>query len=336
MFTVGTNGGQAGQVRTGKVRTGKANFNDVYHAHDPREYFRVLVGLDYIIPDLAKEVFRSLIEYRDRDRVRGRADGRSMGRSVRNPIKIVDIGSSYGINSAVINHSPDIERLARRYAEPTMYCLPTEELILLDRNYFASWPKLSAARFIGVDTSVPAVSYAQAVGLLDGGVTSNLEEVDPSGTERQLLAGADLVISTGCVGYVTEKTFQRVLDCQQHEAPPIVASFVLRMYSYDKIAASLAAFGLATEKLEGVTFVQRRFSSQQEYASTIDRLNAMGIDPEGKESDGLLHAELFVSGTEDAVKALPLADIVSITNCEKWTRGRRFKQVGNAQTEFVH
>ena len=36
----------------------KANFDSIYSRPDPREYYRVLYGLDYVIPDLAKGIFR--------------------------------------------------------------------------------------------------------------------------------------------------------------------------------------------------------------------------------------------------------------------------------------
>ncbi|MBT8226302.1 MAG: class I SAM-dependent methyltransferase [Dactylosporangium sp.] len=308
-------------IESNDDRAGKSNFESIYHAPDPREYFRVLVGLDYIIPNLAKVIFRSLVEHRQNQRGA--------------PLKVVDIGSSYGINSAVVNHPLDIERLARRYQESEIYALPSEELADLDRNYFASWPKLSDATFVGVDTSVPAASYAQSVGLLDHTVTSDLERSDPSADEQRLLSDTDLIISTGCVGYVTEKTFGRVLNCHQGPIPPIVASFVLRMYPYTDIESRLSQFGLVTEKMEGITFVQRRFASQQECTFTVDTLNSMGIDSRGKEADGLLHAELFVSRTKEAIDDLPLGELVSITLGENSTRGRRFKRTECSHTEFV-
>jgi hypothetical protein len=300
----------------------KTSFDTIYQAPDPREYFRVLVGLDYIIPDLAKGVFRSLIE--DFDEPSGRLP------------RVVDVGSSYGINSAVIDHPVDIQRLARRYAQPEIYSLAPEALRVLDRHYFASWPRLSGARFVGVDTSAAAVSYAQAVGLLDGAVTTNLELSDPSPAEQELLRETDLIISTGCVGYVTERTFRRLLDCQGADHPPVVASFVLRMYSYDGIEAELSRAGLVTEKLDGVTFVQRRFSSITEFESSLARLESMGIDPTGKEADGLLHSELFISRPEEDVRKRPLGGLVSITSGENQTRGRRFRQLKDGRTEFVH
>jgi hypothetical protein len=301
---------------------GKANFDTIYHAPDPREYFRVLVGLDYIIPDLAKGVFRSLID--------------SFDKPAGQPLRVVDVGSSYGINSAVINYPVDIRRLARRYAQPEVYTLSAEALRALDRHYFASWPRLSGARFVGVDTSLPAVSYAQAVGLLDGAVTTNLELFDPSQSEQELLLDTHLVTTTGCVGYVTEKTFRRILNCQNGGRPPAVASFVLRTYSYAAIEAELSRVGLVTEKLDGVTFVQRRFRSTAEFEASLARLKSMGIDPTGKEADGLLHAELFVSRPAGEVRDRPLGELVSITSGENQTRGRRFRLVEDARTEFVH
>jgi hypothetical protein len=301
---------------------GKANFDDIYTAPDPREYFRVLVGLDYIIPDLAKGIFRSLI-----NQVK-RSDG--------NDPLVIDVGSSYGINSAVIDYPLDIQRLARRYMQPDIYTLPPREMRRLDKSYFASWPKVGNARFVGVDTSEPAISYARSVGLMDGGVTTNLEESDPTPQEAALLADADLMITTGCVGYVTAKTFRRILACRSPGQPLVVASFVLRMYSYGEFADELARHGLVTERLDGVTFVQRRFHSNSEFDSTLSRLESMGVDPAGKEADGLFHAELFVSRTPEAVDEIPLGDLISVTSGENQTRGRRFKLVQDNRTEFVH
>lgn len=301
---------------------GKANFDDIYVAPDPREYFRVLVGLDYIIPDLAKGIFRSLIEHVDRP------DGEAP--------TVVDVGSSYGINSAVIDYPLDIPGLARRYMQSDVYTLSPDEMLTLDRHYFAGWPRMYDARFVGVDTSEPAISYAKGVGLLAGGITTNLEESDPTPQDRALLEDTDLLITTGCVGYVTSTTFRRIIASRTTDRPLAVAAFVLRMYSYDEFEHELLDFGLVTEKLDGVTFVQRRFHSTAEFESTLKRLESMEVDPTGKEADGLLHAELFVSRTPEAIEELPLGELVSITSGEDQTRGRRFKLVQDNRTEFVH
>jgi SAM-dependent methyltransferase len=306
------------RIETAGKEWGKADFDRIYQCADPREYFRVLGGLDYVIPDLTRDIFRSLLDHSSRE-----------GRDSR---KVVDLGCSYGINSALISYPVDLHRLAQRYASPEMQRLSSDELIKLDRRYFSAWPKRKKVHFVGVDTSAAAVSYAREVGLLNAGVTSDLEAADPKHTEAAALDGADLIISTGCVGYITERSFLRIIKCQTGGRLPVFASFVLRMFPYDEIAAALSPYGMVTEKLEGVTFVQRRFSSSAEFSSAMDRLERCGIDPTGKEADGLMHAELFITRTKEAAERFPLNEIISITSGADRRYGRRFRRIDESRS----
>lgn len=299
----------------------KANFNRVYNGPDPREYFRQLSGLDYVIPDLAKEIFRRLVRHRETD----------LGR----PVKVLDVGCSYGINAALIRYPIDIQRLADRYGNPAVLTLDTKEVAALDTHYFQSWPRLSTAEFIGLDSSAAAISYAQSVGLLNGGLFSNFEEAAPNDEEARQLRGTDIIISTGAVGYITERTFRKILDCQRGP-PPLVASFVLRMFPYEAIASELSHFGLATEKLEGVTFVQRRFNSMDEFEATNAHLKHLGIDTRGKEADGLLHAELYISRPAKEARETPLADLVSVTSGGSRKYGRRYRKGARAEARAAY
>jgi len=288
----------------------KANFDAIYNQADPREYFRVLGGLDYVIPELARTPFTALAAAQ-RDR---------LGRKLR----IADIGCSYGINAALLRYPLDIERLARRYAAPEVQALDSRALTWLDRSYYRSWPQRSTDSFVGVDTSLPATRYARRTGLIAAAVTSNLELQDPDPHETEALRGLDMILSTGCVGYVTENTLDRILALQQPGEMPWVANLVLRIFPYDRIAQSLSRHGLVTEKLEGITFVQRRFHSENEYQETLRTLAALGLDAEGKEADGLFHAELHVSRPAADVEAMPLSEIISITCGAGRSYGRRY------------
>jgi SAM-dependent methyltransferase len=292
----------------------KAKFDRVYDDPDPREYFRVLSGLDYVIPDLAKEIFRPLIRRRQAE----------LGR----PPQVLDIGCSYGINAALVRYPIGIQRLADRYANPAIAGLDTKILADLDGHYFRGWPRRTAARFVGLDRSAAAIAYAKSVGLLDDGIAANFEENEPTAEEARLLGASDMIISTGVVGYVTERTFHAILAERQSGPPPLIVSFVLRMFPFDKIAAELGQYGLVTEKLEGVTFVQRRFNSTGELEATLGHLERLGIDPRGKEAEGLLHAELFVSRTPESIRQVPLADLISVTSGVSRRYGRRYRQVG--------
>jgi SAM-dependent methyltransferase len=304
-----------------ELNEAKANFGRLYAAPDPREYYRVLYGLDYIVPDLARSIFRALIAARETD--------------LRRRVRVLDLGCSYGVNAALARFPFDLARLAQRYAGPEMQGLATSTLIDLDRHYFRSWPRLTDAQFIGLDASRPAIDYATAVGLLDYGVATDLEHHEPTAAESEILSGVDLIVSTGCVGYVTRRTFRHLLDRAHPGDPPWVASFVLRMFSYHEIADLLARHGLVTEKLEGITFIQRRFHSEDELRSVVANLEGQGIDPSGKEADGLYHAELYVSRPEAVVRDMPLTSVLSITSGASRPFGRRFRFVDGGSVKLV-
>ncbi|MGE0595187.1 MAG: class I SAM-dependent methyltransferase [Hyphomonadaceae bacterium] len=289
----------------------KASFDDIYVMPDPRDYYAVLGSLDYSIPTLAKPIFRQL----------SAAWKRTRGRAA----TILDLGSSYGINAALFRFPLTFDMLRRRYTRREMMALSPRELRELDRYYFQSWPRAQAERIVVADTSANAIDYAVQVGIADAGVAADLETgVVDDGVAREL-AGVDIVMSTGCVGYVTEKTFATILN--QTSEPPWVVSFCLRMFDYEPVARQLARVGLVTEKLASATFVQRRFRDEAEASDVLGILNQRGVDPTGLESEGLLLAELFVSRPEAEVAAEPLQDLITLTSGRNLNFGPRLMQV---------
>lgn len=288
----------------------KACFDAIYTQDDPRDYYRVLYGLDYIIPDLARGIFRNVAN--------------AVAARRRRPIKVLDLGCSYGCNAILLRTPLDLARLAQRYADLGACRLTAKELAQLDRHYFRSWPS-QPMTIVGLDASAPAISYAIETGALDDGMAIDLEKDELTPRARALLRDVDLIISTGCVGYVTERTFSQILGAV--EGAPWVASFVLRMYPYTSIDTELRRRGLATEKLEGTTFVQRRFHSERECWDVLRCLEEAGVSTLAKESEGLLHAELYLSRPLSEVKAVPLEQVASMTNGEHHTFGRRYRRV---------
>lgn len=59
------------------------------------------------------------------------------------------------------------------------------------------------------------LSYGEEVGLLDESIKANFETESLSAGAKEDLASVDLVTSTGCVGYVTEKSFDRMLPAMR-------------------------------------------------------------------------------------------------------------------------
>lgn len=295
-----------------QINASKANFDDIYKMRDPRAYFSVLGALDYMIPDVAEPVIRQILT------AKTEADNGA------DPT-VLDVGCSYGINAALHRFRLNFDILRRRYARREMATLSPETMIKLDRHYFSSWSETGQGRFIGLDASEPAIRYAKTVGLLDDGVAVDLETGAMTPDQAGIVGQANVILSTGCVGYVTEKTYRKVLDVMDHT--PWVISFVLRMFPYEPFEAMLAERGLVTEHLQSATFVQRRFRDVEEFESTIATMKERGIDTMGFESEGLFHADLFLSRPAADAEALPLETLVTVTSGRNKTIGARYVEV---------
>jgi hypothetical protein len=208
---------------------------------------------------------------------------------------VVDVGCSYGVNAALLRCDATIDELYESYG--AAHGLARRELLARDRAFVRSRRYPEAVRFVGLDSSGPALAYALDAGLLDDAVHADLESDAATEEQRARFAKADLVISTGCLGYVSERTIRQVAEAAQAAADgrlPWMAHFVLRMFSYDPIAESLSELGYETVHIEGV-FKQRRFASAQEQALVLDNLSSAGVDPHGLEADGWMYAQLHLS-----------------------------------------
>jgi SAM-dependent methyltransferase len=283
-----------------KLNEAKMDFSELYTSRDPRNYFKYLGQLDYIIPHLAQPIFDQLIRAR-RDLQGG-------------PVTVLDLGCSYAINGALMKYALDYEALRQRYTAPTLQGPSSDEMLELDRHFYQSWPQHPGVRVIGLDISENAIRYAEQCGLLDRGLAIDLESRDPTPAEAAVLADVDIIVSTGCIGYVTAKTFARVLKSIRPGRAPWVASFVLRMFPFDNIEATLTANGLVTEPYEGATFVQRRFANRDEMEATIRKVESRGLDSYGLEAEGLYHAELFISRPPGEIERQPIQKLVNVVS----------------------
>lgn len=281
-----------------RINQAKAIFDDIYIQEDPRSYFSVLGDLDYMIPDVAEPVVRQILAAK-------------VSATNTKPV-VLDVGCSYGINAAVHRFPLTFGGLRHRYARREMKALSADELMRLDRNFYAAWPDGGLARFIGLDVSAPAIRYATNAGLLDQGIVADLENNALSKDDARIISNVDVIMSTGCIGYVTEKTFDKLLDATGKT--PWIISFVLRMFPFDSLAETFARRGLVTERLAGVTFIQRRFRDAEEFENSLATLAKLGVDSTGLESEGLFHADLILSRPEADARAMPLDDIVTVAS----------------------
>lgn len=279
------------------LNAGKANFSAAYARPDPRAYAAVLGALDYRIPTEALPVFRRVIAS-CRDKLE------------RAQLRVADVGCSFGVNAALLKHDVTLRSFFARYRTTPLKGAPSRGLVRADREFFAETLDDDALSFIGIDISAAALDYAERVGLLDDGVSENLETGSPSPEAQALLCDVDLIISTGCVGYVSERTFEHMLDCQGG-GKPWIASFVLRMFPYEGIADSLSARGYVTEKLQGQFFAQRRVADDAEWHHMLDALRRRRLAPTEAENAGIFQAEFFLSRPVEDAQRRPLARLIA-------------------------
>jgi len=273
----------------------KADFTEIYAAPDPRAYYRTLHPLDYQIPQQALPVLESVIT----------AAGRTGG-----PRTVLDVCCSYGINAALLRHQVTLEELGARYTGPDVDDLTPDTLLDAERAFFASRCRRPNLTVVGLDTSAPAIDFAVNAGLLTDGWAEDLESSAPSPALVSGIRDVGVVICTGGVGYVGPPTFDRLLAALPQPQDLWLAVFVLRVFAYDEIAATLARYGLVTEKLPG-TFRQRRFADRVEYEAANHDVALRGLDPTGKEADGWYHAECFLTRPAAEAARLPAADLLA-------------------------
>lgn len=264
-----------------------------------------------MIPDLAEPVVRQILKAR--------------ARRYRNKPLVLDVGCSYGINAAVHRFPVDFATLRRRYSRHEMGALSAQELARLDTHYFSSWPDGGLAQFAGLDISAPAIRYATGVGLLEHGIAADLERDRLRPNDADVVRDVDVILSTGCIGYVTQKTYATLL--QTTSRAPWIISFVLRMFPYDSIEKAAAERGLVTERLAGAVFTQRRFRDIVEFEQTLKALADRGVDTTGFESEGLLQAELYLSRPAEDVAAASLDEIVTVSSGRNRPMGARYVRI---------
>lgn len=225
----------------------------------------------------------------------------------------MDVCCSYGVIAALLKHEITLDDLYARYSSGEFSGLSSEELAQSDAAFYEERTKDMSPEIVGVDVARNAVSYGIRSGVLDAGFAENLKEDEPTEELRRAVSGTDLLTITGGVGYVSERTFERLLECMaegQEGQLPWVAVFALRWVSYEDVSEALSSFGLVTEKLEGHTFTQRRFTGEEEREYVLEELAGMDVDTIGKEDTGWYHANFYLSRPVEEAK-IPLEALLS-------------------------
>jgi carnitine O-acetyltransferase len=162
-------------------------------------------------------------------------------------------------------------------------------------------PPACDVRVVGLDSSVPAIQFAVDAGLLDGGIARDLESPGPALTaeEQSWFRSCNLLISTGAVGYVTDRTLGVVLDHLGKDYPgrfgPFAVLTILRMFEPTPIADAFGAHGFTFGSVPEVRLPQRRFIDDTERQQVLAVLHDRGLETAGWEDQGKQFSDLFIA-----------------------------------------
>jgi len=120
----------------------------------------------------------------------------------------------------------------------------------------------------------------------------------------------DVVIATGCIGYIGYKAFSNLLkviknrqsnsiESEKEYIAPIFAFSVLRMFDMDDIEEVFEMYNYSIVKSDIKPIRQRNFSDPKEKAQTISILHDMGIDTKKYEDDGNFYADFYIAKSKN-------------------------------------
>ncbi|MCA9819389.1 MAG: hypothetical protein KC440_01025 [Nitrosarchaeum sp.] len=257
----------------------KKDFTDIYTQKSPNAYLKEMQRLDYFIPDKTKPLYLSLAKqpYKKLSRI----------------IKILDIGSSYGINSSLMKYDLSMSELNHFFSKE-----PTKEQSF---EFFNNLPSDDTLSFYQIDISEPALRFSEDVQLCKKGICVNLETENLPSKE---IPQFDMIIATGCIGYIGYKAFSNLFELIKNQQSsnnlsskkgPFFAFSVLRIFDMNKIKKTFDNYGYFIVKADINPIRQRRFSDSDEKQKTISLLQRKGINTKGLESDGHFYADFYVA-----------------------------------------
>jgi hypothetical protein len=285
----------------------KADFSEAYVAPTPHDYVATMAKHGYEIGEQARPYCTAAAEMLQE------ANSNAW------PVGMLDIGCSYGLGSAFVKFGCSFDEIVAFFASraPTQ----REACVEVTRMWLNVAPPVCDIRCVGLDSSAPAVEFAVEAGLLDGGIARNLEApgVRPTDEDVEWFRSCNLLISTGAIGYVTDRTLSAVLPHLGKDHPgelgPFAIMTILRMFDALPVAQACERFGLHFGQVGGVRLPQRRFTDEHERESVLDILHERGVDTHDWEDTGRQYADLFIAAPREQFSLLVERMVATRAQC---------------------
>ena len=266
----------------------KKDFTDIYTQDSPYEYLKEMDRLEYSIPDSTKPLYNSIIEY--------------LEDTVSRPINVLDLGSSYGINSSLMKYNLTMSELNDFFLNGSE---PTKKEII---QFYDKCNNNDNMNFYQIDISKEALKFSEEMNLCERGMNVDLEAEKLNLLES--LPKMDLVIATGCIGYIGYKAFSNLLKVIKNRQSnsieseikyiaPIFAFSVLRIFDMEDIEEVFKAYDYTIVKRDIKPIRQRNFSDPKEKAQTVSLLHDMEINTKRYEDDGNFYADFYIAKSKN-------------------------------------
>jgi SAM-dependent methyltransferase len=274
----------------------KASFDAAYTALTPHQYLHDMTAVnyrmaDYMHPFLAAAVDASV----------------SLSPSSQRPVRVLDLGCSYGVSGALLKTGCSYQELAKFFRCETS--LAYSSCVTESKRWLESHVAREDVEVVGLDSSAEAIRFATASGMIDKGITRNFEENESKLTkdERSLIRQCDVLLSTGVIGYITEKTIHSILEAFGHDARgplgPVAILSVLELFDQEPIAEAFAEYGYRFGQLP-IRMPQRRFADEEEREGVLETLRNRGESTAVQDSEGQMFASLCVAAHPQSFEAL--------------------------------
>jgi len=266
----------------------KKDFTDIYTQDSPYKYLKEMDRLEYNISDSTKQLYNSIIK--------------QLEDKLSRPINVLDLGSSYGINSSLIKYNLTMSELNDFFLNGTE---PTRKET---KQFYEECTSNDNVNFYQIDISEEALKFSEDMNLCERGINVDLEAEKLNLLES--FPKIDVVIATGCIGYIGYKAFANLLkliknrqsnyiESEKEYVAPIFAFSVLRMFSMEDIEEVFEMYDYSIVKSDIKPIHQRSFSDAKEKNQTISILHGMKVNTEKYEDDGNFYADFYIAKSKN-------------------------------------
>ena len=269
----------------------KASFNSIYSEPTPHRYLRRMLALDYRMADYMKSYLSAAVD---------------MLTDSQQTATVLDIGCSYGISATLLKTGCSYHDLTEFYFQTAN--LEYDDCVVSTRRWLETHATQQNVKVVGLDSSVPAIKFAVSSHMIDEGIARNLEEENAKLTddEAHLIRKCNVIMSTGAIGYVTEKTLDIILDefdkTSNCEPDKFALMSVLELFDLLPIEKVFTNHGYLFRKLP-IRIPQRRFVDEEERNGILETLKQRNTLTDAQRSEHQMFANLCIAAKPERLKS---------------------------------